>query len=56
MKRIIQAHRLHHVVEPRTARSASASCVAPRPKTLKAELKRRSRAGVRAPVRAEPVD
>ena len=50
MKRIIQAHRLHHVVETREGNVSFGFLVAPRPEALKAELKRRERAGVRAPV------
>ncbi|GGB39086.1 hypothetical protein GCM10011380_30690 [Sphingomonas metalli] len=49
MKRIVQAHRLHHVVETKDGNVSFGFLVAPRPESLKAELKRRSRAGVRAP-------
>ena len=49
MKRIIQAHRLHHVVETKDGTVSFGFLVAPKPESLKAELKRRSRAGVRAP-------
>jgi len=49
MKRIIQAHRLHHVVETREGTVSFGFLVAPRPEALKAELARRGRAGVRAP-------
>ena len=49
MKRIVQAHRLHHVVETRAGTLSFGFLVAPRPAALKAELKRRARAGVRAP-------
>lgn len=49
MKRIIQAHRLHHVVETKAGTVSFGFLVAPRPEDLKAELKRRRRAGVRAP-------
>lgn len=49
MKRIIQAHRLHHVVETRDGTVSFGFLVAPRPETLKAELKKRDRQGVRAP-------
>ena len=52
MKRIIQAHRLHHVVETKHGTVSFGFLVAPRPEALKAELKRRSRAGVRRPVGA----
>lgn len=51
MKRIIQAHRLHHVVETREGTVSFGFLWAPRPEVLKAELKRRDRAGVRAPVK-----
>jgi beta-carotene 3-hydroxylase len=50
MKRIVQAHRLHHVVETKAGTVSFGFLVAPRPEVLKAELKRRERAGVRAPV------
>ena len=49
MKRIVQAHRLHHVVETKHGAVSFGFLVAPRPETLKAELQRRERAGVRAP-------
>ncbi len=49
MKRIVQAHRLHHVVETREGNVSFGFLVAPRPDALKAELKRRQRTGVRAP-------
>lgn len=51
MKRIVQAHRLHHVVETKKGTVSFGFLVAPRPEALKAELKRRARAGVRAPAR-----
>ena len=51
MKRIIQAHRLHHVVETRQGTVSFGFLWAPKPETLRAELKRRERAGVRAPAR-----
>ncbi|HSI20038.1 MAG TPA: beta-carotene hydroxylase [Sphingomonas sp.] len=50
MKRIIQAHRLHHVVETKHGTVSFGFLWAPRPEALKAELKRRDHAGVRAPV------
>lgn len=50
MKRIVQAHRLHHVVETREGNVSFGFLVAPRPEALKAELKRRGRAGVRRAV------
>ncbi len=50
MKHIIQAHRLHHVVETKEGSFSFGFLWAPKPETLKAELKRRGHAGVRAPV------
>ncbi|MEH3045828.1 sterol desaturase family protein [Sphingomonas adhaesiva] len=47
MKRIVQAHRLHHVVETKEGNVSFGFLIAPRPEELKAELKRRGRAGVR---------
>ncbi|WP_419809346.1 sterol desaturase family protein [Sphingomonas sp.] len=52
MKRIVQAHRLHHVVETKSGTVSFGFLVAPRPEALKATLKQRRRAGVRAPVGA----
>jgi beta-carotene 3-hydroxylase len=49
MKRIVQAHRLHHVVGTKEGTVSFGFLIAPRPEDLKAELKRRERAGVRAP-------
>jgi len=49
MKRIIQAHRLHHVVETKRGTVSFGFLWAPPPETLKAELNRRGNAGVRAP-------
>ena len=49
MKRIVQAHRLHHVVETKEGNVSFGFLVAPRPEDLRRELKRRARAGVRAP-------
>jgi len=49
MKRIVQAHRLHHVVETKEGNVSFGFLWAPKPEVLKAELKRRERAGVRAP-------
>ena len=49
MKRIVQAHRLHHVVETRRGTVSFGFLVAPRPEALKAELARRRNAGVREP-------
>lgn len=53
MKRIVQAHRLHHAVETREDGLSFGFLWAPRPEDLKAELKRRERKGMRAPVAAE---
>jgi beta-carotene 3-hydroxylase len=50
MKRIIQAHRLHHVVETKHGTVSFGFIWAPKPEVLKAELKRRGHAGVRAPI------
>lgn len=55
MKRIVQAHRLHHAVETKHGTVSFGFLWAPRPDALKAELKRRDMAGVRAP-RTAPVD
>ena len=49
MKRIIQAHRLHHAIETRRGTVSFGFLWAPRPEALKAELKRRDRAGIRSP-------
>lgn len=49
MKRIVQAHRLHHAVETKEGTVSFGFLWAPKPEALKAELKRRERAGVRAP-------
>jgi beta-carotene 3-hydroxylase len=49
MKRIIQAHRLHHVVETKRGTVSFGFLWAPPPETLKAELNRRGNAGIRAP-------
>ena len=49
MKRIVQAHRLHHVVETKGGNVSFGFLVAPRPEALKAELRRRGNAGVRGP-------
>jgi beta-carotene 3-hydroxylase len=50
MKRIVQAHRLHHAVETKAGTVSFGFLIAPRPEALKAELVRRDRAGVRAAV------
>ncbi len=49
MKRIVQAHRLHHAVETKQGTVSFGFLWAPRPEALKAELKRRDRTGMRAP-------
>ena len=49
MKRIVQAHRLHHAVETKAGTVSFGFLWAPPAEELKAELKRRERAGVRAP-------
>ena len=49
MKRIVQAHRLHHVTETKDGSVSFGFLWAPRPEELKAELARRGRKGVRAP-------
>ncbi len=55
MKRIIQAHRLHHVVETKRGTLSFGFIWAPRPEALKAELSRRGNAGIREPVGREIV-
>jgi beta-carotene 3-hydroxylase len=52
MKRIVQAHRLHHAVETKEGGVSFGFLVAPDPAALKEELRRRGRRGVRAPVGA----
>ncbi len=54
MKRIVQAHRLHHAVETREGTVSFGFLWAPPAEQLKAELMRRGRAGVRAPAQPEP--
>ena len=49
LRRIVQAHRLHHVVATRRGSVSFGFLVAPAPAALKAELKRRERRGVREP-------
>lgn len=49
MKRIVQAHRLHHAVETREGTVSFGFLVAPPVARLKAELARRGLAGVRSP-------
>lgn len=53
MKRIVQAHRIHHVVESKHGAVSYGFLWAPRPEALKEQLKRRERARVRAPVALE---
>lgn len=50
MKRIIQAHRLHHVIETRDGTVSFGFLWAPKPEVLKAELKLRGKDGLREPV------
>jgi len=49
IKRIVQAQRIHHAFEAKHGAVSYGFLWAPRPAALKAELKRRERAGVRAP-------
>lgn len=49
MKRIVQAHRLHHAVESRDGNVSFGFLWAPEPERLKAQLNARGNAGVRAP-------
>ena len=49
MRRIVQAHRLHHVMESKDGALSFGFLVALRPEALKTELARRQREGVRAP-------
>ena len=56
MKRIVQAHRLHHAVETKAGTVSFGFLWAPRPEDLKAELKRRDRSGVRRPRGVEPAE
>ena len=51
MKRIVQAHRLHHAVETKHGTVSFGFLWAPPAEALKAELVRRERAGVRAPTK-----
>ena len=50
MKRIIQAHRLHHVVETKHGTVSYGFLWAPKPEDLKATLRERGMGGVRTPV------
>ncbi len=54
MKRIVQAHRLHHAVETRRGTVSFGFLWAPHPATLKAELARRALAGMRSARGARP--
>jgi beta-carotene 3-hydroxylase len=49
MKRIIQAHRLHHAVETKHGTVSFGFLYAPAPEVLKAQLNARGNIGVRAP-------
>jgi beta-carotene 3-hydroxylase len=49
MKRIIQAHRLHHAVETKHGTVSFGFLYAPAPEVLKAQLNARGNVGVRAP-------
>lgn len=49
MKRILQAHRLHHVVETKTGTVSFGFLWAPKPEVLKDALRARRNEGVRAP-------
>jgi beta-carotene 3-hydroxylase len=53
MKRIMQAHRLHHVVETKDGTVSFGFLWAPKPEVLKAQLAKSGRAGVRAPATME---
>ena len=53
MKRIVQAHRLHHAVEAKDGGVSFGFLWAPKPEKLKAEIRRRGHAGVRAPAGAD---
>lgn len=50
MKRIVQAHRLHHVVETKHGTVSFGFLWAPPVEILKQELDRRGKAGIRSPV------
>lgn len=49
MKRIMQAHRLHHAVETRRGTVSFGFLVAPPPEVLKAQLAASGRSGLRSP-------
>ncbi len=53
MKRIVQAHRLHHVVETKAGTVSFGFLVAPRPDVLKARLGALSAGRLRAPARPD---
>jgi beta-carotene 3-hydroxylase len=53
LKRIVQAHRLHHAVETREDALSFGFLYAPRPERLAAELARRGRRGIRSAAGAE---
>ena len=55
MRRIVQAHRLHHIVGTKKGTVSFGFLIAPKPEDLKAELKRRGRAGVRAPAKSDRI-
>ena len=52
MKRIVQAHRLHHAVETKRGAVSYGFLWAPPAEALKDELTRRRRAGIRSPARS----
>jgi beta-carotene 3-hydroxylase len=52
MKRIVQAHRLHHAVETKAGAVSFGFLVAPRPEKLKATLRRSGNQGLREPANA----
>lgn len=49
MKRIVQAHRIHHIVETKEGTVSFGFLIAPAPEVLKAQLAANGRTGVRAP-------
>jgi beta-carotene 3-hydroxylase len=55
MKRIVQAHRLHHVIETKAGTVSFGFLWAPKPEDLKAELKRRGNIGVRGASARQPL-
>lgn len=55
MKRIVQAHRLHHVVETRGGNVSFGFLVAPRPEVLKAQLAAMAEGRMRAPAGASAI-